>query len=531
MGTMTTRVVKGALLLTLAGLVSKVLSAAYRIPLQNLTGDFGFYIYQQVYPIIGAAMILALYGFPVAVSKLAAERSKHNHPIAYREFHMPILIILLIINGFLFMLMFFSAPSIAAWIGDVQLGRAFRLASFLFLLIPIISVMRGVFQGKENMKQPAFSQVLEQLIRVSIIILTAVYIYVEKGDIYRIGEAGVFATMAGMAVATIFLSIAAMKAPRQNSQSIEKRKVPWRHYVYICVTLGLVASLNHMILILVQLADVFTLVPNLMEYGLAPVAAMEAKGVFDRVQPLLQFGVVFGSSFALSLVPAVVKENENKKSGPLHRSVEEAVSFSFYIAAGAAIGLIVILPETNVLLYMNKDGTGSLQVLAISILLASVAITGCAILQGIGLYFQPAAWIFSAFVIKWILNEVFVPKWGIFGSAMATVISLLVLCCLVFHTLHRRLPGLSLFKKVDWKAFVIACTGMAAYLSIIKYALSPLIEPSRLGLAIYVPFLVGSGAFIYLFLLLRNRAFTEKQLRALPFSNIVVELGRRAAKK
>ncbi len=45
-----TDVMKGALLLTLAGLAGKVLSAGYRIPLQNLTGDVGFYIYQQVYP-------------------------------------------------------------------------------------------------------------------------------------------------------------------------------------------------------------------------------------------------------------------------------------------------------------------------------------------------------------------------------------------------------------------------------------------------------------------------------------------------
>src|SRR5699024_8867194 len=69
----TKKVVRGALLLTIAGLISKVLSATYRIPLQNLTGDIGFFTYQQIYPLIGMTMIIGLYGFPVAVSKLVAE--------------------------------------------------------------------------------------------------------------------------------------------------------------------------------------------------------------------------------------------------------------------------------------------------------------------------------------------------------------------------------------------------------------------------------------------------------------------------
>src|SRR5690625_6708399 len=65
---------KGAFLLTYASLLSKVLSALYRIPLQNLAGDVGFYTYQQIYPFLGMAMILALYGFPAAVSRFIASQ-------------------------------------------------------------------------------------------------------------------------------------------------------------------------------------------------------------------------------------------------------------------------------------------------------------------------------------------------------------------------------------------------------------------------------------------------------------------------
>ncbi len=53
------RTMEGAFILTIASFI-KILSAVYRVPFQNLVGDRGFYVYQQVYPIYGLAMTLAV---------------------------------------------------------------------------------------------------------------------------------------------------------------------------------------------------------------------------------------------------------------------------------------------------------------------------------------------------------------------------------------------------------------------------------------------------------------------------------------
>lgn len=68
------QVIKGAFFLSLAALFAKILSAFYRIPFQNMAGDMGFYVYQQVYPFYGVITILALYGFPVVLSRQVAEK-------------------------------------------------------------------------------------------------------------------------------------------------------------------------------------------------------------------------------------------------------------------------------------------------------------------------------------------------------------------------------------------------------------------------------------------------------------------------
>ena len=65
---------KGAVILTAAGIIVKLLSAVYRIPFQNIVGDIGFYIYQKVYPYSGNFIVLATTGFPVVISKLYLEQ-------------------------------------------------------------------------------------------------------------------------------------------------------------------------------------------------------------------------------------------------------------------------------------------------------------------------------------------------------------------------------------------------------------------------------------------------------------------------
>src|SRR3954452_9277161 len=77
-------VFKGALILTIAAIVTKILSAFYRIPFQNIVGDVGFYIYQQVYPFYGMAVVLSTTGFPVVISKLYAEQKERGDVIRSR---------------------------------------------------------------------------------------------------------------------------------------------------------------------------------------------------------------------------------------------------------------------------------------------------------------------------------------------------------------------------------------------------------------------------------------------------------------
>ncbi len=138
---------RGAFILTLAALITKVLSAFYRIPFQNIVGDVGFYIYQQVYPFYGIAVALSTTGFPVVISKLYAEQ-KETGDEGRKRILLFLSFIYLQLFGFLcFIILYFGADLIARWMNDPHLAILLRVVSIVFLTFPIVSVLRGYFQG------------------------------------------------------------------------------------------------------------------------------------------------------------------------------------------------------------------------------------------------------------------------------------------------------------------------------------------------------------------------------------------------
>ena len=513
--------IKGAFLLTFAGLISKILSASYRIPLQNLTGDLGFYIYQQIYPIIGIVLILTLYGFPSAISRIVVDLEDQGNTISVKSFFLPILFILIIFSFILCTVFYFGSPFFVAYIGDINLIHIYEHVPFIFLFLPFVVILRGIYQSKGNMKPTAISQIGEQIVRVIVIIVSAYFIAYKQVDIYDIGKAGIYASIVGLGVANLILLFYLRKDKWLTN---ERFSIPWRNYTYMLFTLGVIGTLNHMILLLFQFVDLFTLLPGLVEYGLQTTKAMSEKGIFDRGQPLIQLGTVIGSSFALAIIPSISKERLRQWKTSSYHHIRLTVAYSFYLAIGATIGLMIIFPETNQLLYQNTIGTFSLRILSMTIFFSTMVVTGATILQGFGYIKQTALFIILAIILKGVLNEILVPIYGISGSALATVVGMGFLFTLLYQKLRRLLPNISLKNTIHWIGVSRAILVMSIYLFIVKFISPSITEIPRSGLFLYVLFIVFSGSIIYLFTLIRNNVFTEEELAIAPFSSILIRM-------
>lgn len=521
---------KGAFILTIAAIIVKILSALYRIPFQNIVGDIGFYIYQQIYPFYGIAVVLATTGFPVVISKLYAEQKEEGNHEKSRLLLLISFCYLQVFGLICFLLLYFGANQIAYWMDDPHLYILIRVVSIVFLIFPIVSVLRGYFQGMGDMVPTALSQVGEQSTRV-VTILFLSFLFMLKGEsLYFVGGGAMVGSVTGSVISVILLFmflwirkewklVAPRKGMLQNNSQYVKQLIIALTYQ------GLTICLSGMLLIFIQLADALNLHSLLIASGIKSEMAKGLKGVFDRGQPFIQLGTVAATSMSLTLVPLITRERLGTKPEFLYHKIQLAIKVSIVIGVGASTGLWAIIRPANRMLFENELGSPVLGVLSFAILFTSVIITIISIMQGIGRLIFPAIIITSLLPIKYGLNLFFVPDYGIMGAAVSTVITLGIITFLLFFYLKKLvpIPVVSVrFFGVVFTAAIVMVFVLKGYLFISEFIIATLGSISRLTVAFQSLSAVCLGAMIFTFIIIRKRVFLEEELALFPLGSKLI---------
>ena len=171
--------VGGAIVSTVGIVISKILGIIYVIPFHALVGSLGGALYGYAYTLYSFFLSISTAGIPLSVSKVVSHyNAKGYYGAKKRAFSIARKMALLM--GFIcFLFLFLFAPLIANLImGNLSGGNSveditlvIRVISLAMLVIPTLSIYRGYIQGHKIMTPPAISQVIEQIVRVTIIIL------------------------------------------------------------------------------------------------------------------------------------------------------------------------------------------------------------------------------------------------------------------------------------------------------------------------------------------------------------------------
>lgn len=519
---------KSALILTIAGIITKVLSAAYRIPFQNIAGDIGFYIYQQVYPFYGIALILSTYGFPVIISKMLAEQIDHKKNEALQVLAVSFCFLSLFFIG-LFLLLYTGSGKIASLMGDQELITPLRVVSFSFLFVPILSVLRGYFQGGGNMTPTAASQIGEQSVRVATILVFS-YLLLTNGYSSYISSAGaIFGSIAGGFCSMLILLYFWIKMNNGPILRFSKKLLNKNSLTIVkaLVVQGFTICVSSLFLILLQLVDAMTLLSGLVDNGHFSITdAKIEKGIFDRGQPLIQLGTVVATSLSLTLVPLISSAKARKDLQYIKDKVQLSFRVSIIIGLGAALGLIAIIKPTNIMLFTNMQGSLVLAILAATIFFSSILMTAAAIIQGLGKCFNPAAYVVVGVICKIILNYLLIPHFATMGAALATVIAYFVAAVLHIKLLRQLVP-IQFFTSYIMKVLL---AGLCMVISLYSYqyfvtGLLPFYEEgSRMFATFQSLSAVMIGGFIYVVIVIKTKIFTEEELSMLPFGKKLIKL-------
>lgn len=511
----------GAIILTVGALVVKILSAVYRIPFQNIAGDTGFYIYQQVYPIYGVAIALSTYGFPVVISKLYTEMKSKEDQIGIERLIRSSFLLLYSLGICAFLILFFGAEFLSSAMGDRDLAILIKVISFAFLFTPFIATSRGIIQGTGNMVPTAVSQVAEQLMRVGTILFCSIY-FISKGySLYKVGAGAMLGSVTGGMLAFIVLFYFYRK--QQSVRTVIHARI-WnrdnKKIIKRIIYEGITISISSMLLILLQLADSLTIYSELITAGIHGDEAKVLKGIYDRGQPLIQLGTVISTSMALTLVPFITGEMLKKEKGLLIEKVRFSLVVSLFFGFGASIGLFSMINKVNSMLFQNEQGSHVLAILCFVILLNAMIVTYTSVLQGLGATFYPAVIVLLGFIFKYAVNGPFVAAYGTSGAAYATNLSLVLILVFLAVRLFRLLKLPLIDKK---QVTVILLAAFCMYLTVKGYIYLTdnfaLKEGSRLLSAFQSLSGVVLGGFVYVFLVLKGNVFKEKDLLTLPFGS------------
>ncbi|MGL4818706.1 MAG: oligosaccharide flippase family protein [Bacilli bacterium] len=436
---LSSKFVRGAMILSVSTFIVKIMSAFYRIPLQNLTGDLGMYAYQQVYPFYALFAVLGMTAFPMLFSRVWSENDAHvqqNERLPMRHLLWSIAIVGFCIGSGLILF----RKTISLLLGHPSFESAIIVIAICYLLLPIVTVVRGVFQAEGEALPLAYANVLEQGVRVSGILLVSVTVVVFQLSVYAIGLLAIIGSIAGSVIGTLYLMRTAQF--RMLYPDLKKRLgqapgfgVSFRTFLKT----GVGIALSSLVVVCFQFVDSFTFVPTFQAVGMADFNIFIMKGVYDRAQPVIQLGTVVGSGFAITLIPLVVKLRGMGQSLRAKNEAERALWLSIVLSCASAFGLIAIMRPLTLFLFSDDVGTMSLMLNALSVCFLGYVLTVSSLLHGVYETKRVAYALVVGVVVKFTLGLMLATQLGVYAFSLSNVIGYGVIAVMLNRILRQTL--------------------------------------------------------------------------------------------
>lgn len=358
--------ISGALVLVVASVFCKFLGAVAKIPLNNILTAEGVGLYQLIFPLYTLLLVVSSSGIPVAISKMVANsksesKCKEIISVALKsmlKISVMCLIVLLVFSGV-----------IASMQGNSQLWICYVIISPAIVFVSVVSVFRGYFQGKSNFKPTAISQIVEQVVKVSVSLLLALYL-----SRFGIIES-VIGAVVGISIsefsAFIFLFVAYKKSRKKEPEILEKvSEIEIKQIKSELRTNTLTITLTSIILPLLAMLDSILYVNMLGMNGYSSQSATAFFGVESgMVGALLNLPIILSISLSSAIIPCLTIEDFEKRKDKVAEKCKIAFKFVlWFILPCVVVFFLFSEPILNFLFGSALHSSGELQKFAVLLL-------------------------------------------------------------------------------------------------------------------------------------------------------------------
>lgn len=458
------RVLSGALLLTTAGMISRVIGFFYRIFLSRSFGAENIGIYQLISPVIALSYSLCVAGFQTAISRITAttsaaeKRRKRLEPggknmasaenlRGYTILAAGMLLSLLLsvcISCFVYL----HCEEIASrFLLEERCAPLLRILALTFPASSIHSCVSGYFYGKKSAAFPAFSQLFEQLIRVGTVLFLCGAFFSENAG----GTPDISLAVTGMVTGELFSAGLSLLYiwhcfKRELSRPLgEPSLLPEKSFSILGLfpelfMMAVPLSAGRVIQNFLQSVESIAIPDRLRMFGLDTATALSEYGILNGMSlPFILFPTALTGSIAVMLLPAVSEAQALHQDRTIARAVHRSVHYclllgffclGFFLFFGPAFGKFVF----------HQEKAGSyLQILGFMCPFLYMNSTLSSILHGLGKTTNSFFYSVASLLVRLVFVFFCIPVFGIKGYLWALLASQLLLSVLQLFTLRRYL--------------------------------------------------------------------------------------------
>ncbi|MFC0274494.1 stage V sporulation protein B [Metabacillus herbersteinensis] len=359
--------IKGTIVLMIAAFITRILGFANGIVLANVIGPEGIGLIMMAMPVTGLLITFTTLGLPVAISKLVAEAEA-------RKDHQRIKKILIVsltttsILGFVLMIgTFMGAKLLSSVLLTDQ--RAYYSLIAVIPIVPIIavsSVIKGYFRGKQNMTPIAFSQVLEQVVRIGLIFILVGWLLPYGIEYAAAGV--VLCGIVGEGISLLYL-FSMFKLTKQKQfklhHSFIKQLSKGKEIFYDLLHTGLPTTGNGLIHSIIGVIQPILITQSLALAGIGTAVATKQYGLLmGFALPLLMLPGFVTNSMSVPLVPAISEAKEKNEVQLIHRRIHQAIRIALIVGVPSSIILYVFAEQLTTLIYKSPEAGTLLKILA-----------------------------------------------------------------------------------------------------------------------------------------------------------------------
>ena len=389
--------VEGTFIATFSIILVKILGVLYVIPFYKIIGESGGALYSYAYNVYNLFLNISTAGIPVAISKIISEyNTLEMYEAKERSFKLAKRIIGIIALIAFFVLFVFAKEIAVLILGDISGGNSLndvafviRCVSFCLLIIPFLSVTKGYLQGHKYITPSSVSQVIEQVVRIAVILMGSYIIInvLNKSVSLGVGVA-VSGAFFGGVVAYIYLLIKMKKNKDEFKVSTKPDKVSDKEIIKKILNYALPLIIVSIATDIYSLTDMTLVLKASYKLGYTGSESELISSIISTWTPkicMIINAVAIGLS--TSLIPHMVSSFVKKDMTEANKKFNQAISIIIVSTLPLSVGIAYLSRPIYTLFYgYSLYGTLILRYTAFQALFASIYIVISMALQSLNMF-------------------------------------------------------------------------------------------------------------------------------------------------